>query len=357
MTNLQRFQAALPSLEVDGAIISSEINQRYLSDFHYSDGYLLITPEKAYLLADFRYIEAARASVAAFEIIRPEGGMLGALYELIHLNGLKTVALEDASVTCADFQLFSKKLTCCTLSTGASELLRDLRMIKTPDELERIARAQALTDAAFEHILGYISTDVTERDVALELEFFMRRHGADGIAFDTIAVSGAASSLPHGVPSDVKLRHGFLTMDFGAKYNGYCSDMTRTVVIGKADADMRKVYNTVLTAQRAALERIHEGMRCRDADEIARSIIRNAGYGACFGHSLGHGVGMYIHEAPSLSSRADENSYLKRGNVVTVEPGIYIEGKYGCRIEDMIAIDHDGQIRNFTKSPKELIEI
>lgn len=357
MTNLQRFQAALPSLEVDGAIISSEINQRYLSDFHYSDGYLLITPSHAYLLADFRYIEAARAAVNNFEIIRPEGGMLGALDELIRSNGLKTVALEDASVTCADFQLFSKKLTSCTLSTGASELLRDLRMIKTPEELERIASAQALTDAAFEHILGYISTDVTERDIALELEFFMRKHGADGIAFDTIAVSGAASSLPHGVPSDVKLRRGFLTMDFGSKYNGYCSDMTRTVVIGKADEDMKKVYGTVLRAQRAALEQIREGMRCRDADEIARSIIRDAGYGACFGHSLGHGVGMYIHEAPSLSSRADEDSYLKRGNVVTVEPGIYIEGKYGCRIEDMIAIDYDGNIRNFTKSPKELIEI
>lgn len=357
MTNLQRFQAALPSLEVDGAIISSEINQRYLSDFHYSDGYLLITPSHAYLLADFRYIEAARAAVNNFEIICPEGGMLGALDELIRSNGLKTVALEDASVTCADFQLFSKKLTSCTLSTGASELLRDLRMIKTPEELERIASAQALTDAAFEHILGYISTDVTERDIALELEFFMRKHGADGIAFDTIAVSGAASSLPHGVPSDVKLRRGFLTMDFGSKYNGYCSDMTRTVVIGKADEDMKKVYGTVLRAQRAALEQIREGMRCRDADEIARSIIRDAGYGACFGHSLGHGVGMYIHEAPSLSSRADEDSYLKRGNVVTVEPGIYIEGKYGCRIEDMIAIDYDGNIRNFTKSPKELIEI
>lgn len=357
MTNLQRFQAALPSLEADGAIISSTVNQLYLSDFHYSDGYLLITPTKAYLLADFRYIEAARASVTGFEIIRPEGGMLSALDELIRSNALGTVAMEDASISCADFGLFSKKLTSCVLSTGASELLRDLRMTKTPDELDRIARAQALTDAAFEHILGYLSTDITERDVALELEFFMRRNGADGIAFDTIAVSGAASSLPHGVPSDVKLRRGFLTMDFGAKYNGYCSDMTRTVVIGKADADMRRLYNTVLSAQAAALEQIREGMLCKDADEIARSIIRDAGFGKCFGHSLGHGVGMNIHEAPSLSSKADQSSYLKRGNVVTVEPGIYIEGMYGCRIEDMIAIDHDGKIRNFTKSPKNLIEL
>jgi Xaa-Pro aminopeptidase len=185
----------------------------------------------------------------------------------------------------------------------------------------------------------------------------MRRHGAEGVAFNTIAVSGAASSLPHGVPSDTKLRHGFLTMDFGAKYDGYCSDMTRTVVIGKADEDMKKVYNTVLSAQLAALDFIREGVSCLDADSTARNIIREAGFGACFGHSLGHGVGLFIHEAPNLSQRADEKSVLKRGNVVTVEPGIYIEGKYGCRIEDMIGIDLDGSVRNFTKSPKALIEI
>ena len=185
----------------------------------------------------------------------------------------------------------------------------------------------------------------------------MRKLGAESTAFDTIAVSGCASSLPHGVPSNVKLRQGFLTMDFGAKYKGYCSDMTRTVVIGKADEDIKKIYNTVLSAQLAALEKIQAGILCREADEFARLVIREAGYGPAFGHGLGHGVGMFIHEAPSVSPKAAEDLRLEAGNVVTVEPGIYLEGKYGCRIEDMIAINPDGTVHNFTKSPKELIEI
>ena len=357
MSHLTKLQAALSSLEVDGAIISSEINQHYLSGFLYSDGYLLVTPTHAYLLADFRYTEAARAAVTEFEVIRPVGTMLDGLKELIDGHSLRRLALEEASLSCATYQKFQEHFPGCTLCTGASELLSRLRTVKTPEELEKIGRAQRITDLAFTHILDFISPNVTERELALELEFFMRRSGAEGVAFQTIAVSGAASSLPHGVPSDVKLRPGFLTMDFGARVDGYCSDMTRTVVLGRADEDMKRVYHTVLAAQAAALAQIHEGMRCRDADEIARRIIRDAGYGACFGHSLGHGVGLFIHEAPSLSSRAPESAVLERGNVVTVEPGIYLEGKYGCRIEDMVAIDHNGNLHNFTKSPKELIEL
>ena len=357
MTQLNKLQNAMKAIDLDGVIISSDLNQRYLSGFDYTDGYVLVTRTEAFLLADFRYIEAARAAVTELEVIRPEGSMLNGLKQLIADRGLARIAVEDATLSCADYRKFTDTFEGCTLCTGGSKLLSDLRTVKTPEELEIIARAQAITDQAFTHILGFLSPDVTEQDVALELEFFMRKHGAEGIAFQTIAVSGPASSLPHGVPSDVKLRPGFLTMDFGAKVDGYCSDMTRTVVIGKADEEMKKVYNTVLSAQKAALDQIREGILCREADEIARGIIRDAGYGECFGHSLGHGVGMYIHESPNLSPRAAEDSRLVRGNVVTVEPGIYLEGKYGCRIEDMIAIDHDGTVRNFTKSPKELIEL
>lgn len=358
MTALKQIQGRIAELEVDGLLVSSELNQRYLSRFHYSDGYLLVTATDAYLLADSRYDEAAKMTVSPeWEVIRPAESMNGALKELIARHGIRRLAIEDEELSCASFQRLTKALEGCTLCTGGSELLSRRRRIKTAEELELIAKAQSITDLAFEHILGFLSPDVTERDVALELEFFMRSHGAESTAFNTIAVSGAASSLPHGVPSDVKLRKGFLTMDFGAKVDGYCSDMTRTVVIGKADEEMRRVYETVLAAQTAALERITEGMLCRDADEIARSIIRDAGYGNCFGHSLGHGVGLYIHEAPSLSPRAKEDSRLEQGNVITVEPGIYLEGRFGCRIEDMIAIDHDGKVRNFTKSPKALIEI
>lgn len=357
MTQLQRFQSAIAKSDLDAAIISSQLNQRYLSGFDYTDGYILVSADKAYLLADFRYIEAARTAVKDFEVIRPEGSMSDTLLELISNGRYVNIAIEESDLSYKDFEFFKDKFTECTLLQGASKMLLEQRMVKLPYELELIAKAQDITDKAFAHILTFISPDVTENDVALELEFFMRKHGAEATAFETIAVSGSASSLPHGVPSDVKLRRGFLTMDFGAKYKGYCSDMTRTVVIGKADEEMKKVYNTVLSAQLAALERMQAGMLCRDADEIARSVIREAGYGAAFGHSLGHGVGAFIHESPSVSPKSPEDSRLCPGNVVTVEPGIYLEGKYGCRIEDMITIKEDGSVHNFTKSPKHLIEI
>ncbi len=357
MTQLEHFQKELVGTQADAAIISSELNIRYLCGFDYTDGYLLVLPSRAYLLADFRYIEAARACVSNFEVIMPESDMLSELKLLLSLNDVKTVSIEDASVSCADFTRWSKKFEGVTLATGASDILKALRTVKLDYELDMIRTAQSMTDAAFDHILGFITPDKTEKDVALELEFFMRAHGAESTAFDTIAVSGKSSSLPHGVPADRKLDRGFLTMDFGAKYNGYCSDMTRTVVIGKADNEMKRVYNTVLHAQLSALDALHEGIGCRQADKIARDIISDAGYGKCFGHSLGHGVGLYIHESPSFAPRAPEDSILQRGNVVTVEPGIYIEGIYGCRIEDMIAVDHDGKVVNLTQSTKKLIEL
>ena len=358
MTQLKRFQTALSKSEFDCAIISSELNQRYLCDFEYTDGYILVSPDKAYLLTDFRYIEVARTSVKDFEIIMPSDTMISCLGELISNGKYKRIAIEESTLSCERLEKIKKELPPeCELLHGASKMLLAQRAVKLDYELERIEKAQNITDAAFEHILPMLSENVTERDVALELEFFMRKMGAQGTAFDTIAVSGCASALPHGVPSDVKLRNGFLTMDFGAKYLGYCSDMTRTVVIGKADEEIKKVYNTVLRAQTEALDKIQGGMLCRDADEIARSVIREAGYGSAFGHSLGHGVGIYIHESPSLSPRSNDTLRLETGNVVTVEPGIYLEGRFGCRIEDMIAINPDGTVNNFTKSPKELIEI
>ncbi len=357
MSILESFRNELKNIGADAALISSASNIRYLCRFGYSEGYLLITPEHAYLLTDFRYLEAARAAVKDFEILTPENGMLSEISLLLAVNNAKTLAIEDENISCAQYSRLSEALKNVTLATGASEILRALREVKTPAELDTMAKAQKITDDAFTHILGYITPERTELEVALELEFFMRSHGSEGVAFGTIAVSGSASSLPHGKPRGCRLENGFFTMDFGARIDGYCADMTRTVVIGRADNDIKKVYSTVLSAQQAALEQIHEGMLCRDADKIARDIIADAGYGDCFGHSLGHGVGLAVHESPSLSTRAKDTSVLRRGNVVTVEPGIYIEGKYGCRIEDMIAIDYDGNVRNFTKSTKELIEI
>ena len=356
MSALKRLQEKFETLDADAILVSSELNCRYLSDFVFSDGYLLIEREYAFLITDSRYVEAAKNTVENFEILCPKSSRISAISELVSARNIKVLAIEDEYMSVAEHKRFSDALS-CKLITGASALIGELRRVKTPKELEKIAAAQKITDAAFEHILSFISPDITERDVALELEFFMRKMGADGLAFDTIAVSGTSSSLPHGVPSDLKLRRGFLTMDFGAKFDGYCSDMTRTVCIGKADSEMKKVYDTVLSAQHYALENICEGMLCRDADALARDVIKNAGYGEAFGHSLGHGVGLYIHEAPSLSQFASGDSRLERGHVVTVEPGIYLERKFGVRIEDMIAIDHDGSVLNFTKSPKHLIEL
>ncbi len=358
VSHLSKFKVALEAAGADAAIISDKLNQRYLSNFDFDDGLVLVTRGQSYLITDFRYVEAARAQATPeMTVLTPKGGQLLAIAGLLSDNDCRSVLIEEAALSYADFTRYSELLSDYTLSPGASKLLTELRLYKDDQELEAIAYAQSITDAAFSHIVEWIKPDMTEIDVALELDFFMRRNGADALAFETIAVSGSNSSRPHGVPRRCKLERGFLTMDFGAKANGYCSDMTRTVVIGRADEDMKKLYNTVLSAQRAALEAAEEGIPCRALDKIARDIIYSAGYEGCFGHSLGHGVGMFVHEDPRLSPASPEATLLSRGHVVTFEPGIYIEGKYGCRIEDLACVRSDGSFYDFTKSPKELIEL
>lgn len=359
MSRLQNFKTKMTEAGFDAAIISSAVNQRYMTKFDYTDGYVLITKNTSYVLADFRYIEAARATVdqSEYEIIMPEGSMMVCLASLLDSNGCHSVAFEDVTLSVADLERMKKTFVGKELVPGASKIADGLRLFKDEEEIEKIKKAQAITDAGFAHMLEWLTPNVTEIEAALELEFFMRKMGSEGIAFDTIAVSGSASSLPHGVPRNVKIEKGFFTFDFGAKFDGYCSDMTRTVVVGKADEDMKKLYNTVLKAQTAALDFIKEGINCKDADTVARDIINNAGYEGRFGHSLGHGVGMYIHESPRLSQVTPADYKLQRGHIVTVEPGIYIEGLYGCRIEDMVGIMPDGSVYNFTHSPKDLIEL
>ena len=219
-----------------------------------------------------------------------------------------------------------------------------------------IIKVRERDDFAFAELVKRINPNMTEIEVAAELEYLMRRAGASGFAFDTIAVSGDASALPHGTPRNVKLKPGFLTMDFGAKYKGYCSDMTRTIVIGKADNEIKKLYNTVLEAQRLGLAAIKAGADCKECDDAARNYIDSfKEYNGAFGHSLGHGVGLFIHESPRVS-KVGAGRKLRVGEIVTVEPGIYLYGKYGCRIEDMVAVTENG-CYNFTHSTKELIEI
>ena len=350
-TRLQRLRNNFPA-GADTLIVTCPLNCRYLSGVNFTDGFLLINKEGgAYILADSRYIEVAKRNAApGFEaVLLDRSGKA----EFIRQLGGKTVAFEDSVMTCAELERYKKALPEHTFIPAGTPI-EALRNIKDETEVGFISQAQRIAEKAFDHILGFITPDKTEREVALELEYIMRKNGADGIAFDTIAVSGSESSLPHGEPRDIKLKKGFLTMDFGAKYQGYCSDMTRTVCIGKPDEDMKRLYNTVLSAQTAALNAaIYGGERsAKVLDGVARKLIDDAGYKGLFSHSLGHGVGLFIHESIYVSPRSEQT--LVQGNVFTVEPGIYMEGKYGVRIEDMVYIGENGA-ENLTKCDKSLI--
>lgn len=353
MSKLLKLRNKMKQIGVDAVLVLDELNQHYLSGFAFTDGFLLITHNKAYLVTDFRYYEMAlNAADKQFEILTPDnrGEFID---KALADEGCKIVGFEGGSVSYDVYRSYCEKHPHLTFE-NIGDAIEVIRQIKDFDEIAKMQKAQDITDKAFSHILSIINRDMTELDVAVELEYAMRKNGASAFAFDTISVSGDASALPHGTPRNVKLRDGFLTMDFGAKFDGYCSDMTRTIVIGKADAEIKKVYNTVLSAQLAALDYLKEGADCGEADKIARDII-DADYKGAFGHSLGHSVGLFIHESPRLYSRGFGRK-LKVGEIITVEPGIYLFGKYGCRIEDMVAITEKG-IHNFTHSTKELIEI
>ena len=351
---LTKLRNKMAELGVDAVIVLDELNQHYLSEFAFTDGLLFITKTRAYLITDFRYYEMALNSAnKSFEVLTPDNRK-EFLNKVISEEGIKTIGFEGGSVSYDTYRNYCDNYPCEFVNIG--DTIEVIRQIKSADEIEKMQKAQDITDAALANLLKFITPNMTELEVAVELEYAMRKGGADSFAFETIAVSGDASALPHGTPRNVKLRPGFLTMDFGAKYQGYCSDMTRTIVIGKADEDIKKLYNTVLRAQTEALAYLREGADCGEADKVARDIIDSIPeFKGAFGHSLGHSVGLFIHESPRLYSRGFGRK-LKVGEIVTVEPGIYLFGKYGCRIEDMVAITKDG-IHNFTHSPKDLIEI
>ncbi|MBR2338409.1 MAG: aminopeptidase P family protein [Clostridia bacterium] len=355
MTNkLERLSACLPDAHT-GALVAAPHNLCYLTSFPSGDSWILLTAEKNYFLTDFRYIEMAQATVVGAECVMISR-LTQTLAELAEHHDLERIFLEAGETSLAQAQTLAKGVPQVTFETGdeLDNWLRDMRAVKDEEEIRRIEAAQRITEAGFDHILPYIREGVTEREVALELEFYMRRQGAQRVAFDFIVVSGANSSLPHGIPSDKPIERGdFITMDFGAVVDGYHSDMTRTVVLGCVTEEQRFIYDTVLKAQQASLSVLKAGLPCLQGDAAARDIIAAAGYGDRFGHGTGHGVGVQIHEGPRLSPAAGD-VILQAGNVVTVEPGIYLEGRYGVRIEDMALITEDG-CRNLTHCPKELI--
>lgn len=335
---------------VDGLLIASPENRRYFTGFEASDGFLFITENGSLFLTDSRYIEAAQNKITAC----PAEEQKQKLSEYAERFGCKTLAVEADRMTVSQLKTLRKALRGIKLTTvGTDELIDSLRAVKSEDEVEKIRKAQRIAEDALEHILPFIKVGVTEKEIALELDYYMLGHGADGISFETIAVSGANSSKPHGVPTDKKIEHGdFVTMDFGAVVDGYHSDMTRTVAVGEINEEQKRVYDTVLKAQLATLEILKSGVACVDADAAARSVIANEGYGEFFRHSTGHGVGIEIHEKPNLSPKS--KAVLKAGNIVTVEPGIYLPSRFGVRIEDMALITENGCV-NLTSAPKELI--
>ena len=352
INRINNLRSSFDSLGVDAIFLTSRTSHRYFAGFDNEDGALLITKKNAYAFEDFRYIEVAEKQLAGtYNVVMLKGKRSEWLGNILSSENICTLGFEDLHMSVSGYKRLCDDITVKTVPIG--DTVNKIREVKTADEIEKMKKAQKLTDMAFEHILGILSTDLTENDVASELEYFMRKNGAEDKSFETISISAEKTSLPHGVPACTKIKKGFFTMDFGATVDGYHSDMTRTVSIGKADDEMKKLYNTVLEAQLAALEYLKAGVKCSDADKIARDIIYKD-YKGYFGHSLGHSVGLEVHEMPALSPNMDR--ILVPGNIVTVEPGIYIPSKYGVRIEDMVLILENG-IENFTKSPKNLIEI
>lgn len=351
---LEKLRKIMAERELDAIWVTGSVNHRYMCGFDNPDGALVIGQYNAVALEDFRYYEAAKNEIDKedFEVVMLDHRN----YDVKScISGMyKRVGYEDNFVTCRALENLRKSLSDVEF-VPAGDIFETMRRTKTREEVDCIITAQRIAEKSFREFLPGITYERTETDLAAELEYIMRKNGSEGVAFDTIAVSGGNSSSPHGVPRNVKIEKGFLTFDFGAVHKGYRSDMTRTICVGKADDDMKRLYNTVLSAQLAALEAIGPGQSCFKMDKVARDIIDGAGYKGAFGHSLGHGVGLEIHETPAVAPNAGDK-ILMPGDIVTVEPGIYLFGKYGCRIEDMVYIT-ETNAENLTKMEKELIEI
>ncbi len=355
---IENLRKAIKEQNLDAMIIGSFANYRYLSGFSGSNAMLYISEDKLAVVTDFRYLEQVSMEAPSFECFdQGSKGLFSTTVGIIKSEGAKRVGFESKHITYSDYLLLNKESEFELVPT--KNIVEDIRSVKNEDELEKIRRAEAIGDIAFTEVIKFIQDNwkngITENQVALKIEQEMRKQGASGLSFDTIVATGAKSSLCHAQPGENKLSNGdFVVMDFGCIYEGYCSDMTRTIAIGEASEEMVKIYNVVLEAQKAALDMIKPGLKGKEVDAVARNIISEAGYGKYFGHGLGHSVGLEIHESPRFSTA--EEKVIETGMVITVEPGIYVPGLGGVRIEDVVAITDTG-IDNFTNSPKELIII
>lgn len=337
---------------VDGILITKPENWQYLSGFTGSNAAIIVTLKDCLFMTDFRYTEQAQNQTTGFNIVKISGSTADTVAEQVSGIGIKRLGFEDENITFHEYVTYKDKLTDVEF-VPLHQVVEKLRWIKDDAEILALKSAAEITDKAFSHILTKIRPGVTELEIALEMEYFMRQHGAQKLAFDIIAASGPRAALPHGVASERKIATGdFVVLDFGAVYAGYHADMTRTVVIGKPDRQQEKIYDIVLRAQLEALKAVKPGAKCSAVDSVARTMIDQAGYGPNFGHGLGHSVGLEIHERPSLSPK--EDVVLEPGMVVTVEPGIYINGWGGVRIEDLVCVTATG-CEILSSSTKELI--
>ncbi|WP_374965017.1 M24 family metallopeptidase [Lysinibacillus sp. RS5] len=352
MSQLEQLRTALRAQQSDVFIITSHQNRRYLTGFTGSAGTVVITQTQALLLVDFRYTQQATNQSKEFDVREIDRSHLyETIQEILDTESIQTVGFEQQHVTYEAYQLMSSKLT-ATLKP-LSNIVENLRMIKTTEEIELIKKAAWVSDEAFKYILTFIKPGVSEIDIANELEFHMRKNGATGAAFDIIVASGHRSALPHGVASDKKIEKGdMLTLDFGAYYQGYRSDMTRTIAVGEPPEKLKEVYQIVYDSLQKALSNMKAGITGKEADSYSRDFITAKGYGKNYGHGSGHGIGLDIHENIFMSTVCED--ILEENMVLTVEPGIYIPKIGGVRIEDDVIVTKNG-VEVITNSPKELI--
>lgn len=351
MGKLAKLRNEIGKNNLDALLITSPINRRYMTGFTGTAGVAIISQTNALFITDFRYTEQAEEQIPEFQIIEHKHTIEKEIHNQLKELGIKKLGFEKNHVTYAEYMTYKKEFEVELVPAGT--IVEKLRLIKSEDEISIMEEAAKIADQAYAHIQTFIKPGVREIEVSNELEFFMRSKGATSSSFDIIVASGERSALPHGVASEKEIRSGELvTMDYGALFKGYCSDITRTVAVGEISEELREIYDTVLTAQELGVKNIKPGMTGKEADALTRDYITEKGYGDYFGHSTGHGLGMEVHEGPSLSFRSETK--LVPGMVVTVEPGIYIPNVGGCRIEDDIVITETGN-RRLTKSDKSLI--
>ena len=352
MKNMEKYLSILNE-EVDGMLLTSRYSRHYGAEFDIAEGVAIVTKAGCRYFTDSRYIESAENGIKGFEVLEMnrENNYVKRLNDAIADFGVTKLGFEEPYINYAEYAYYSEKLNAQLIPYSGK--INGFRDVKEDWELDLMRKAQAITDKAFSEVLGRIKVGMTELELQAELIYCLYKNGATGLAFDPIVVSGPNSSMPHGVAGERKIQEGdFITMDFGVLYNGYCSDMTRTVAVGFATEEMKKVYNTVLEAQLAGLAISKAGTIGKDIDGAARKVIEEAGYGPQFSHSYGHGVGLEIHEAPGLSFKSEAD--VPENAVCSAEPGIYLAGKFGVRIEDCIIFKADGY-ENLATSPKELI--